>query len=85
MNFNQQLIDCDVSTVINMFCMFFVTSNFNQPLNDWDVSKVTDMGYMFYDCTNFNQFINDCIYTVECSTDIYEFGRSLNDSFSYQD
>lgn len=45
----------DVSSVVNMSCMFYEMTNFNQSLVLWDVSKVEDMRCMFNGATSFNQ------------------------------
>ena len=45
----------DVSSVVNMSCMFYEMTNFNQSLVLWDVSKVEDMRCMFYGAKKFDQ------------------------------
>lgn len=45
----------DVSSVVNMSCMFYKMTNFNQSLVLWDVSKVEDMRSMFCGAKKFDQ------------------------------
>ena len=54
-NFNDDISNWDVSSVTNMYQMFYKASGFNQPLNNWDVSSVTNMQQMFDAATSFNQ------------------------------
>ena len=47
----------DVSNVVVMSEMFFLSDTFNQYIGDWDVSSVTNMRDMFNDADAFNQEI----------------------------
>jgi surface protein len=38
----------DVSTITNMFGMFYSATQFNRPLADWNTENVTDMSMMFH-------------------------------------
>merc|ERR1712238_574281 len=52
--FNGEVSGWDVSSVGNMYAMFYETK-FNRDVSDWDVSSVTAMGSMFHGATDFNQ------------------------------
>lgn len=47
----------DVSSVTNMWGMFYDTYSFDQDISSWDVNNVTDMSYMFIR-TSFDQDIS---------------------------
>jgi surface protein len=49
----------DVSSVTNMYCMFYNALIFNQPIGNWNVSNVTNMLYMFMEARAFNQPIGN--------------------------
>jgi surface protein len=52
--FNENICSWDVSNVINMNYMFYITS-FNQPIGSWNVGNVTTMNSMFRQANAFNQ------------------------------
>eukprot|EP00526_Cylindrotheca_closterium_P014748 CAMPEP_0113625296 /NCGR_PEP_ID=MMETSP0017_2-20120614/13066_1 /TAXON_ID=2856 /ORGANISM="Cylindrotheca closterium" /LENGTH=283 /DNA_ID=CAMNT_0000535405 /DNA_START=281 /DNA_END=1129 /DNA_ORIENTATION=+ /assembly_acc=CAM_ASM_000147 len=52
--FNGDISSWDVSSVTNMWYMFYKTP-FNKDLSSWDVSSVTTMYSMFYKASSFNQ------------------------------
>ena len=56
--FNQPINNWDVSSVDEMWYMFFNASNFNQPIGDWDVSSVANM-YSMFSGSSFNQALGD--------------------------
>jgi surface protein len=58
-----------VSSVNNMFAMFYVASSFNKDISSWDVSSVTNMRYMFHVASSFNQDISS--WDVSSVTDMY--------------
>ena len=62
-NFNQDISDWNVSSVLSMICMFQNASEFNNGGNPltWGskTSKVTDMSLMFINTNKFNQDISD--------------------------
>ena len=45
----------DVSSVIDMDGMFWITASFNRDISKWDVSSVTNMGGMFLGATSSKQ------------------------------
>jgi surface protein len=59
--FNQPIGDWDVSSVTDMYEMFYGAESFNQPIGDWDVSSVTDMYGMFLSSESFNQNLSSWI------------------------
>jgi surface protein len=60
--FNQPLINWNISNVTNLDSLFFCCSKFNQPLstsdNIWNTSNVLDMSCLFYG-TNYNLSIEN--------------------------
>lgn len=56
--FDNDISDWDVSSVITMNHMFEKASKFNHPIGAWDVSNVTEMRNMFEDAEAFNQDIS---------------------------
>ena len=56
--FNANISNWDVSSIINMHRLFTATK-FNGDLATWDVSNVTDMSHMFLESINFNQDISN--------------------------
>jgi surface protein len=48
----------DVSTVTNMWNLFWGASSFNQDISSWDVSSVTNMESLFNGAVSFNQNIS---------------------------
>ena len=62
----------DVSSVKDMWFMFFSCKYFNQDISSWNVSNVTDMAYMFEGCKKFNQDISGWdVSNVRYKTDIF--------------
>ena len=53
--FNDDISAWDVSTVTNMFRMFFGAEAFNQDIGTWNVSSVTNLSKMFGYASAFNQ------------------------------
>ncbi|WP_158655011.1 BspA family leucine-rich repeat surface protein, partial [Helicobacter rappini] len=73
----------DVSSVVNMRCMFYGAKKFDQPLDFWNVSNVKDMRSMFTGATSFNQPLDS--WDVSSVTDMYcmfhnarKFNQPLN-------
>ena len=66
--FNGDLSSWDVSSVTNMYSMFFACHFNNNSLANWDVSSVTNMGQMFYGATIFNEDLS----SWDVSNDQYE-------------
>ncbi len=58
-SFNGDISEWDVSSVENMYCMFYDAADFNGDISDWDVGRVMDMECMFMDATSFNCDISD--------------------------
>jgi surface protein len=56
-SFNQDIGGWNVSSVNNMFAMFYIASSFNKDISSWDVSSVTNMYQMFDNASSFNQNI----------------------------
>jgi surface protein len=54
-SFNGDISSWDVSSVTDMYGMFFDSSSFNGDISSWDVSSVTNMSRMFEGDTSFNQ------------------------------
>ena len=48
----------DLSSVENMYAMFYEATSFNEDIGDWNVSTVTTMDSMFLGATSFNQDIS---------------------------
>ncbi|TFG17466.1 MAG: BspA family leucine-rich repeat surface protein, partial [Promethearchaeota archaeon] len=59
----------DVSSVTNMYGMFYYTYEFNQPLENWDVSSVTNMQHLFAHTRKFNQPLEN--WDVSSVTNMY--------------
>ena len=57
--FNSNISDWDVSTIIEMDYMFSSAEAFNQNIGNWDVSHVTNMEGMFLQAIAFNQDIGN--------------------------
>ena len=55
MAFNGDISNWDVSSLKNMFVMFWSAKSFNCDLSKWDVSHVTNMDKMFYDAKSFKR------------------------------
>ncbi len=49
----------DLTSVTDMFSMFFLATSFNGNLNNWDVGNVTITRSMFWGATSFNGDISD--------------------------
>ena len=58
MNFNQPLVQWNVSSVTTTWSMFWNATSFNQPLSSWDVVGVSLFLAMFQDASLFNQDIS---------------------------
>ncbi|GMI50718.1 hypothetical protein ScalyP_jg7898, partial [Parmales sp. scaly parma] len=67
--FNQDIGGWDVSSVTDMYFMFYWATTFNQDIGGWDVGSVTDMAFMFYGASAFNQDIGG--WDVISVTDMY--------------
>jgi len=64
--FNQDISTWDVSSVTNMYGMFWNATSFNGDLSAWDVSSVIYMDYMFFGATAFDQNISGwCVSNFE--------------------
>ena len=61
--------DWDVSSVTNMYAMFYDCQNFNADISEWDVSSVTNMSAMFGGARSFNQPLNN--WDVSSVTNMY--------------
>lgn len=57
-NFNTDIDEWDVSSVISIAVMFEGCTLFNKPLNSWDTSSVANFGSAFKNCPAFNQPLN---------------------------
>jgi hypothetical protein len=54
-DFNQPLVQWNVSSGVYMIRMFKDATSFDQPLEDWNVSSLSFMDSMFHGAINFNQ------------------------------
>ena len=71
----------DVSSVDNMYGMFYKATAFNGDISDWDVSSVKDMGYMFNNATAFSQDISGwCVTKIGTKPIDFSAGSALSDS-----
>ena len=82
-DFNADISTWDVSSVTNMYLIFYGASSFNQDIGSWDVSNVTNMDGMFSYASSFNQDISS--WDVSKVTDMYAlfsgvitFNQNLN-------
>ena len=57
-SFNGDVSGWDVSSVEDMWSMFFDAESFNQDISGWNVSNVKDMSWMFSGAKSFNQDIS---------------------------
>ena len=87
--FNQNIRNWDVSSVTNMWGMFYSQYNptaFNQPIGSWDVSNVTTMTYMFQNCSAFNQDIGNWdVANVTGMRDMFNGAAAFNQDIRYWD
>ena len=51
--FNEDISGWNVSSVINMYRMFYNAAAFNSDLSSWDTSSLMGMSEMFYGATAF--------------------------------
>ena len=80
-SFNQDIGAWDVSSVINMYQMFYNASEFNQDISAWDVSSVIYMGDMFYGANSFNQDISSwCVTNIVSEPSEFSLNSPLSES-----
>ncbi len=76
--FNSDISRWDVSQVVDMHEMFYMTKEFNQDISSWDVASVTNMNHMFYDADAFNGDLRNwnvgkvaSMKSLFCETDLF--------------
>jgi surface protein len=85
-SFNQDISGWDVSSVTNMYQMFY-RSGFNSDLNSWDVSSLTNAEYMFQENSVFNGTVSNWQFTTDTSKNIsmanmFKSARAFNQNIS---
>ena len=79
-SFNQDIGRWNVSSVTEMYAMFWGASDFNQFIGKWNVSNVLNMGWMFNEATSFNQDLTEwCVTNVNIN---FWLGKTEPDDFS---
>ena len=73
--------------IISGTCLLLSVSLADKNLEQEEINVISDIITDFFSIENQEAqiIISECINKVKESTDIYEFGKTLNNSFSYQD
>ena len=83
-SFNQDIGNWDVSNVINMSKLFYL-SDFNQSLSKWDISNVTDMREMFAGFHEYVDFTEADAWLDESDIRLVDFPSKFNQDISSWD
>ena len=77
----------DDNAIIAGTCLLLSVSKADNYIDkkELDVVKEIIIDFFRVDDSNINEIINDCLDKIKKSTDIYEYGKILNNSFTYQD
>ena len=80
---NEDFSHWDVSTITNMFAMFYNANNFNGNVSNWDVSNVINMQALFGNGTNFNGDVSAWdVSNVTVMKDLFYGASSFNQDIS---
>ena len=73
--------------VISATALLLSISNADEIIDDNEVSLIQDIIIDFFevDKCDCQDIINNSLYKLKTSTDIYEFGKILNNAFTYND
>ena len=76
-----------VDTIDAATCLLLTISQADNHIDKSEIEIIKDIINDFFSLekSKINTIIENNLITVEKSTDIYEFGRVLNENFSYQD